>query len=231
MPQRQRWDGTGRFHLASSFGRGYTVSFMFKPLLLLIIAVLASCTGNQTVRMVVPKSAGNLMPEKGRVTIVGIEDKRTFERDPDEPSVPSVSPGIHAETSRETLVGRRRDTFGRAHGNVMLMKGVTVPEKVREIVGEGLARKGYAATESAGLPMQVEVVKFWGWKTISFANILNADIECVLHIGGGAKRLVVKGYGTHECHTGGRRHWEAVYRNAVEDFLKNMGRELSVAGY
>lgn len=129
----------------------------------------AGCAASRSELAVsVPKSSAE--PTKAAVKIVKVVDKRVFQVDPPQPSIPSVRGneiGNTALTAR--AVGRKRGGYGNAWGDVVLPEGQTVSGLVKQVLSEALADKGYAVIEkgAAGyetaLPLSADINKFWSW--------------------------------------------------------------------
>ncbi|SKA95085.1 hypothetical protein SAMN02745166_02267 [Prosthecobacter debontii] len=198
-------------------------------LLALPCCLLISCaTSTRYVEVTVPE--GSRLGGGGRFEITQVTDARRFETNPDEPSTPSIGGQTKKGTPQERIVGRQRGSFGQAFGNVLLVQGQTVPERVQALLTEGLARRGHSLA-AGGIPLQVEVQQFWAWMNPGMWTItLEAKIECVVHLRGG-RQLRVRGHGENYCQAATDTNWRQAYEFTVEDFLKNLSTELDAAGY
>lgn len=186
-------------------------------------------------QLTVPVPAGTHPAVKGQVGIGSINDLRRFENKPKDPSTPSMDGDLNAASRAELsrLIGRQRNGFGKAVGDVGLKGNATVPDKVRDLVTEALARRGYQTGGSAANSLSVDVQKFWSWATPGmWAISIEAEIECAVTVrhGGSSRRLIVRGYGENICQSGVDRNWNQAYERAVDDFLEKLDKELAAAG-
>lgn len=118
--------------------------------------------------------AGAANPAAGpAVKITQITDKRVFEYPPSSGDVPSLvnqadydKPEIKARA-----IARKRGGFGNALGDILLPQGRTVVQVVEDALAQGLREAGYRvvaagdADYAAALPLQANVLQFWGWNT------------------------------------------------------------------
>jgi hypothetical protein len=68
-----------------------------------------------------------------------------FENKPSDPSIPSIAGDVTtmAATDKDQMIGRQRNTWGHAMGDIKLPAGSTVTQNVRALAGDALARDGY----------------------------------------------------------------------------------------
>jgi len=150
-----------------------------RRLVLLAIAfsagVLASgCATNRGVLDVRPAIAPN-PPDGVAVKLTEVVDRRVFELRPRNPSTPSLKDGqIENRSLTSRAIARKRNSYGRALGDILLPEGRTVEQVGREVVTRGLRDSGYRvlAEEEPGfpdaVPLRVDIEKFWSWFTPGF---------------------------------------------------------------
>jgi hypothetical protein len=133
---------------------------------------------------------------KGAVFIRSVTDKRVFEVAPSEPSTPSLGFEGAAQATAETkarAIGRKRNSYGKALGDVLLEDGQTVTGVVRDNIAAAFAQAGYRVETdpmAASVPMvlDVEIKKFWAWFQPGFwAITLTSEIEADVKLAGAAK--------------------------------------------
>lgn len=138
------------------------------------------------------------------VKLTEIRDVRRFEADPRRPSVPSMQDAAETKDSSITsrALGRKRDPFGGAAGDILLPEGRTVQQVVREAMTRAVGELGYLVVDKQSpefdkaLPLQVDIEQFWGWfsglwaPSFEFESILLLKSEAL--IGGVEAR--VRGY-------------------------------------
>lgn len=200
-----------------------------KLLLALPCLFLISCvTTTRYVEVKVPQ--GSRLGGNGKFEITQVTDGRKFEKAPDEPSTPSIGSQTKKGIGTEQIVGRQRASHGKAHANILLTDGQTVPDRVRALITEGLARRGHTVV-AGGIPLQVEVRQFWAWMNPGMWTIsLAGKIECAVRLPGG-RQIVVLGQGENYCQAATDINWRQAYEFTVEDFLKNLETQLDLAGY
>lgn len=203
-------------------------------LLLLCLSAVSCVLGRRELSVSVP--AGSRPAAKGQIGLGAIVDQRRFESKPSDPSTPSIKGDMNkvSAAERSRIIGRQRNGFGKAMGDIGLSGGATVPDKVRELVTEALARRGYQTSGPSANAVSVDVQKFWSWMTPGmWALTLEAQIECVLTVrrGGNTHRLVVRGHGENFCQAAVDRNWNQAYERAVEDFLTKLVSELAGVGF
>jgi hypothetical protein len=179
-------------------------------LALAAMALLSACAVNRT-EITIPPQAST-QPAGGAVAVVvDPVDARKFEAAPATPSIPSLKESSqigNAEITSRALA-RKRNGYGMALGDVLLMPPQTVSSIVGGAVKAGLRDAGYRILEPsdpgyADAPkVNVRIVEFWTWVTPGFAQIkLDNATELVLE--GNLPRLATpvaisvretKGYG------------------------------------
>lgn len=200
---------------------------------LAICLLLSGCvTGRRTISPKVPSAT--LAATKGSVTLRSVVDERHFENKPSDPSTPSVKGKVEEMTAqeREVMVGRQRNGYGHAIGDIALENGETVLSKTRELVSAGFARRGYAtsANPSAGNYVDVRIDQFWAWFTPGFWSLdFEARIECTISVKG--RTFIVKGYGKNGGQMASDTNWEQAYEATFDDFLKNLESQLAQGGF
>jgi hypothetical protein len=210
------------------------------PVALLVLSILGLTSGCVTGRRsfgveVPPAESYTKNPGKGSISIGGVVDARHFENKPDSPSTPSINGDVTMLTAeaKSTFIGRQRNGWGHAEGDIVFPKGQTVQGKVAELLREGLKRKGYDVVDSAPGSITAEVQQFWTWTTPGFfALSFEAQIDCKVTVTSGGKEssFIVKGYGLNHGQFAKDVNWQEAYDIAVQDFLKNLDEALGAAG-
>jgi len=120
-----------------------------------------------------------------------VKDERVFEQAPSDPSTPSLGFEGAANATAEAkarAIGRKRNTYGMALGDVFLQDGQTVEGIVRENLAAALRDAGYnvrndAPGTSPSLVIDVHIRKFWAWIRPGFwAITVNTDIATDLNL-------------------------------------------------
>ncbi len=205
--------------------------------LLLVVALTGCVTGTRSLQNLNVPDYENDKTASGTVYIKAITDNRTFEQKPKSPSTPSVR-GVLSETPKEklsTLIGRQRNGYGAAMGDVALPEGVTVQDKMRELLTEGLESRGYTVVDdqNANHQVSVDIEKFWAWFTPGFASVgFESNVQCTIDFesASGEKTVNVEGKGNNRGQVASNANWELSFKRAYLDFLKDLDKTLDSNG-
>jgi uncharacterized lipoprotein YajG len=183
------------------------------------------------------KSTADFSP-KGVMVFGAVTDARHFENKPDEPSTPSVRGDVNklSADDRSRFIGRQRNNYGHAMGDIALPDGKTVQSKIVEIMTEGLKRRGYTvATTGPSLGnVDVEIQDFWSWMNPGFfALSFEARIGCKVSIESGGKKAIfqVQGHALNHGQVAKNKNWQEAYEEAFADFLKDFDLQLKDNGF
>jgi len=205
--------------------------------LFVIFPLLTGCvTGTRHLDNIAVPETVSSTKASGDIYISTINDARIFEQKPRDPSIPSVD-GKLASTPKETLstfIGRQRNGYGGAMGQVALPKGQTVDDIVRKLLAKGLESRGYRVVADNNAPQQlaVDVNELWAWFSPGFASVsFEAKITTQLQFSGvKTDNLEVKSYGLNKGQIASNANWELAFSKAFEEYLTNFDRELSQKG-
>ncbi|MGZ5096927.1 MAG: hypothetical protein ACXWG9_02510 [Usitatibacter sp.] len=203
-------------------------------------AAAALTTGCATSRSEVKLSSpGAAMSGSGTgkvVVIRSVKDERVFEQAPHEPSTPSIGLEGTSQATAETkarAIGRKRNTYGQALGDVMLEPGQTVEKVVRENLAAALNQAGFQvkSAESAGanpITLDVRIKKFWAWLNPGFwAVTVSADVatDITASSGGGTNTVSVHAEDKRQVVTDGA--WIELIDKALQDYRAQAAAKLS----
>lgn len=212
--------------------------FIVSALISLIGAFQTGCVvGRRTIALPVPAVTAAAPAQKGTVYLEAVTDDRAFENKPAAPSTPSIDGDVNAVSAeqRNAMIGRQRNGFGKAMGDIALPAGETVQKRVTALFEEALKRRGYAVTTDAtgANKAAISIKEFWAWFTPGMWSIsFEARITCVLSVKteAGPKEITI----TSQSYNGGQvasdANWRLAYERAFEDFLKKLDAELAAAG-
>lgn len=193
--------------------------------------------GRRTVDLSVPK-APSYPASKGEVSIVSVTDSRVFENKPADPSTPSIDGDVNTLTadSKDIMIGRQRNTYGKAMGDIGLPAGRGVTTIGKELLAEALKRKGYTVSSAPGAPVSVslKIQQFWAWGTPGMWSIsFEARLLCTMVVtrNSDGKTVAIKGYGINKGQVASDENWQQAYKLAFEDFLAKAAPELEQAGF
>lgn len=170
--------------------------------LLVASAVLGGCaTSRSEVKIAAPDAAAPAAVTKTRAVVIrSVRDERQFMEKPADPSTPSLGMEGGGDAVKARAIGRKRNGYGQALGDVLLQDGQTVTGLVREHVGAAFRQAGYRVAPdvaSAGadpLLVDVRIRKFWAWLNPSFwAIATHANIETELQVAGAGAATTISG--------------------------------------
>lgn len=207
--------------------------------LLLASAVLAGCaTSRSEVKLAQPEAQPTAQSTKARAVVIrSVRDERQFAEKPSDPSTPSLGSGGAAQASDDVkarAIGRKRNTWGQALGDVLLEGGQTVTGVVRDNLAAGFRQAGYrvvADAASAGpnpLVVDVRVKKFWAWFTPGFwAITLAANIDTDVAISGGGAPTVVSVNARDNTMAATDAAWIEIVQKALAAYRIEAGQKFS----
>lgn len=144
---------------------------------LAVLVALSGCaTSRSELRLSVPGTPSSTVAgaKSGKalpVYIRSVKDERSFEQAPREASTPSLGfEGAAQATAaaKSRAIGRKRNGFGKALGDVFLQDDQSVESVVRDNLTSALTGSGYDVlanppTEPGVLVIDVQIKKFWAW--------------------------------------------------------------------
>jgi uncharacterized lipoprotein YajG len=174
-----------------------------------------------------PMAAVAKNPSKGAVFIRSINDRRTFEQAPSDPSTPSL--GFEgatqaADTLKARAIGRKRNGFGKALGDVLLEDGQSVTAMVRDHLVVAFTEAGYkvendAMAASLPLVLDVDVKQFWAWFEPGFwAITLNANIVTDIKVAGQMKPKTITVHTEDKRQAATEGAWMQIVEQGLKDF-------------
>jgi uncharacterized lipoprotein YajG len=218
-----------------------TVHSMKLPLIALIGAALVLQTGCVTGRrsFSLPIPSHDIpAATHGKVYIAAVTDDREFQNKPSDPSIPSIDGDVTKLSAHEKdqMIGRQRNGFGGAMGDMALPAGDSVTQRTRLLVEQGLMRKGYQVSSSPDAPytVTISVKEFWGWMTPGFVTLtFEAKLSCSVAVtdADGTHTALVKGYGLNHGQFAKDVNWQEAYDPAFEEFIANFGTQWDSLGF
>jgi uncharacterized lipoprotein YajG len=168
----------------------------------------------------------------GKVYIAAVTDDRDFQNKPSDPSIPSVNGDVTKLSAQEKdqMIGRQRNGFGKAMGDMALPANDSVTKRTRLLVEQGLMRKGYeiSSDPNAANTVTVSIKEFWAWMTPGlFALTFEAKLSCSIAAtdASGVHTTIVKGYGLNHGQFAKDVNWQEAYDPAFEDFIRDFGTQ------
>lgn len=157
------------------------------------LVLLSGCALNRSeIALPLPEANSNQYASTEQTIVIGeVIDRRVFEESPINPSTPSLGKGGASKASDQTkarAIGRKKNKYGYAIGDVLLENGQTVDSVVRSNLALALNESGYSvlpqsAVAAANSPViDVYIDEFWGWLTPGLETTLNTRISTTLEL-------------------------------------------------
>lgn len=194
------------------------------------VVLSSGCATNRGIVDVTVPSVVN--PAGGKlVTITKVTDLRAFELRPSQANIPSLKDGqIDNPAITSRAIARKRNGYGKAMGDILLPEGKTVEGLVHQSVARALREKGYAVADGAsggmqGIPVEVEINKFWSWFSPGFWAVkLQFEAEVTMKspimLNGSAE--TVKGHVLLHSQAATGRAWLNTMNKGLEDLNTNI---------
>jgi hypothetical protein len=204
-----------------------------------VVALQTGCVvGRRTFDLPVSSATAVTAATHGRVYIASVTDDRKFENKPSDPSVPSIDGDVTkiSAAQKDQMIGRQRNTWGHAMGDISLPVGDSVTKRVRLLVEQGLMRNGYQVTADPNAPnaVTVSVNEFWAWTTPGFWSLtFEAKLMCLVAVNNGdgsTHTAAVRGYGRNSGQFAKDVNWQEAYDPAFENFVTNFSSEVNKIG-
>ena len=207
-------------------------------LLSIVVLVLGGCATSRSIVDIKVSPGPN--PANGKeVKIVQITDGRKFEVAPKTQSIPSLSEEeIKDSKITSRAIGRKRNTYGKAMGDLMLPEQRTVQDLVREAMTKALREKGYSVLEQNSanyqnvLPLEADIGQLWSYITPGFWS-LTLEFETIVKIKGNvfptSSEEQIRGYAQMSVQTGAESNWIETIQNGIDDFIRNFKEKLKSA--
>jgi len=203
----------------------------------LVCLALGGCATSRAVLDVsVPASTSAAAPNGKTVLVNPARDMRVFHVSPSSPDIPSLDPSEQQNDAiRLRAVGRKRNTFGKALGDIVLAEGTTVETLVSRSIVQAFSDLGYrvvtdkAEASNDTLVVDATINKFWEWMNPGFwALTLSAEISTDVALrsleGREIKKVSVKASDHYQIATDG--NWMEVIDNALRLYVDDLKSKL-----
>lgn len=201
-------------------------------LLFLCLALGGCATSRSALDISVPAS-NNVAPQNGKTVFINTAtDKRVFEVAPSSPEIPSLDPSeAQSDQIKLRAVGRKRNGFGKALGDILLKDGQTVETMTSASIARAFADRGYRVIASKGevtsdtFIVDANIEKFWAWMNPGFMAItLSTQIATDLTIksadGSDVKKVSVKASDSYQMGT--ESNWIEIINKALGLYLDDL---------
>lgn len=170
------------------------------------------------------------------VTIVRVNDNRVFKASPRTASIPSLKGGkIEDKAITSRAIARKRNTYGKALGDILLPEGRTVELVVREALVKSFREAGYRVIDDAtgstdkAVPIEADIEQFWSWCTPGFWAV-SLEFEAKVKVKGDVPSFkngeTVRGYVELHSQAAGTKAWLNTINKGIDAFIEQVKKRL-----
>lgn len=207
---------------------------------LFCLLLLGGCATSRSVLDVPPPASNTALQSAGKqakeVLVTTVSNQRLFEVNPPSPSIPSLDPAEdQGATIKARAIGRKRNTFGKALGDILLKEGQSVETLTAAAIRQAFAEKGYRvidrkekATDNTVF-VEATVDKFWSWMNPGFASItLSTEIatDLTLKSAGNNRAKTVSVKASDGYQTAMEGNWIEVINKALRAYVDELKAQL-----
>jgi hypothetical protein len=212
---------------------------MFSPIRIFTIVLvcgacfLGGCATSRDVVSLAPPTSDKRAPSKGiEIYIHSVVDKRIFEAAPKSPNIPSLDPTEpQTDSIKLRAIARKRDTFGKGLGDILLNEGQTVESVIYDSLRQAFIESGYTVLENkanmskGSHVVDVKINKFWSWMNPGFwAITLSTEIATEITVkkanDNDKKTIYIKAADSFQ--TGVQENWLSVMNTALKDYISEV---------
>lgn len=165
----------------------------------MILTVVVGCATSRSVVSIDQPALQDVEADTGgTIYLESVLDNRIFEDEPAEPSTPSLGKeGASAASDeiRARAIGRKRNGYRKALGDVLLPEGETVERLIRSYAAAAFSDAGWRVVDrsDADLVASIQINEFWAWLNPGFWSIaLNSVVSTTLEISGNEEDIPVE---------------------------------------
>lgn len=212
---------------------------MLSPIRIVTIALVSGacfvngCATSRGVVSLATPTSDKLMTSKGiEIYIHSVVDKRIFEAAPKSPNIPSLDP---TESQNDTIklraIARKRNTFGKGLGDILLNEGQTVESVIHGSLRQAFIESGYTVIENnanmskSSHIVDVQINKFWSWMNPGFwAITLSTEIatEITVRMPNDENKKTIYVKAADSFQTGVEDNYLSVMNSALKDYISEV---------
>jgi hypothetical protein len=204
--------------------------FAKRCFLIVLVVTASGCALNRSLIDTQMRIETLVNPNGKQVYIRSIVDNRQFQEKPPTPDIPSLGFGELKDATQELksrAVGRKRNTYGKALGDIMLSEGQSVQKTVYEATRNAWHSLGYAVVDKQedakpdAILMDISIDKFWSYLSPGFwALTLKSEITTTNTISLSQKDnpTVIMATAEESFQVASDTNWEKVLMSAINNF-------------
>jgi hypothetical protein len=199
--------------------------------------IISGCAINRsTLDIQLPK--GQQAQSNGKqVYINSVVDKRSFQVSPPSPDIPSLDPSEdQTEQIKMRAIGRKRNGFGKALGDMLLKDGETVQSLTNKSIRQAFEDKGYSIVANKdGVTkdtyiVDVNIEKFWAWMNPGFWQItlsseISTDVIIKSSKGTTNQQISVKAADGYQVAT--ESNWMEIIQKSIQLYINDLKSKLN----
>ena len=220
-----------------SKGRG--MKKLFKTIILLFAAsfILTGCAFSRSELDLSEAISNDIQTAENEKTVIidKYTDHRTFATNASTPDQPTYDPGeVFNDEVKSKLIGRKRNGYGKALGDVVLAKNLTTEKIVKNIVSKAFSDAGYSVVtedpNNKAVHVNIDLDKFWSWVDLGFWTVgVQANINYSLELTYGNKSETINTYVVGEersaiAVTPGL--WKEAYLKTIDNSKKDLSKKI-----
>ena len=200
------------------------------------LAIGGCATSRSTLDIQLPK--GQQAQSNGKqVYLNSVVDKRSFQVNPPNPDIPSLDPSEdQTEQIKARAIGRKRNGFGKALGDMLLKDGETVQSLTDKSIKQAFEEKGYSIINSKDRVtkdtyiVDANIQKFWAWMNPGFWQItLSSEISTDLTIkspkGTTNQHISVKAADGYQIAT--ESNWVEMIQKSIQLYIDDLKKKIN----
>ena len=199
--------------------------------------IISGCAINRsTLDIQLPKGQQAQLNGK-QVYINSVVDKRSFQVSPPSPDIPSLDPSEdQTEQIKMRAIGRKRNGFGKALGDMLLKDGETVQSLTNKSIRQAFEDKGYSIVANKdGVTkdtyiVDVNIEKFWAWMNPGFWQItlsseISTDVIIKSSKGTTNQQISVKAADGYQVAT--ESNWMEIIQKSIQLYINDLKSKLN----
>lgn len=209
---------------------GLAIAFAISSLL------MGGCATSRSV--VAPQIATSANTAQGpAVRIEKVEDQRVFLIAPGTPDVPSLSDdAIQDKATTARAIARKRNTYGKALGDVLLPEQQTVSGLTQTAIEQGFREAGYRVISKGqpgydeAIPVSANIKQFWAWMNPGFWAISleqRSEIVVKAPIKQFETGATINAQAKESMQFAGEDAWNEIVTKGLADLIRSLKTKLS----
>lgn len=220
----------------TSKGRG--MKNLFKTIILLFAAsfILTGCVTSRSELDLSEAISDDIQTAENEKTVIidKYTDHRTFATNASTPDQPTYDPSeVFNDEVKAKIIGRKRNGYGKALGDVVLAKNLTTEKIVKNIVSKAFSDAGYSVVtedpNNKAVHVNIDLDKFWSWIDIGFWTVgVQANIMYSLELTYGNKSETINTYvkGEKRAAIALNNLWKASCLQIIDNSKKDLTQKI-----